>query len=702
MHARLSYIFPATLALFLAACGSGDPSVSDENSFDIGEAPDFRDEGSGLRCQSTRNLEDNQLLVSVQTPSNSPDAEQGSGLSTTTSADLSLIEVESPWSQSLSTETVGDDFVVTFEDGVPRRIDLAIEASVAGSTYRAPVASECGHVFVNPFSDVLVDEVIEGLDDDGISDINSCNDVACTYDLVWKPLADRVQSFEIDVTDGQSALKDRADFMAFLEQAKTLLTKEAATLSSGDSEDVAPGYNAVQYGISLNAGESSGFWATHTIDRGVSNANGAAYTYPSYSIGNLPLSELGFDLALGTVDIPKTRRSFDSTLDDAFRSYSTQANQLFAPQDDESGQSNLLSSLRPVLQTVSDEDARTIGWAPNPHVYRAGAVRETDEPPQAILSSYFHAARGWELSGTDDTGYEREGVLEQQAISTIELNLSEWSGEESFSPDSSTADYRFAGFELKPVSKGGIDVAQASLGTWDFTGSGQDNDENAATSWKLENSNTPSYSGFEMTPVLQLETPDDSNPEFTGNVFINFAGKNQQGNATEGIPNGAVSADERWIATSSRPTSSNTAGGSLLRIAYKQENSDEIPQSGAPIYKVQGFSIDDSNGLTQHENACLRLDSSDADYSFSGHRTEYTPNTDDFSVAQSEKESGSGCPVVENSDGSFTIEDCGTDSRQFQGFVADSGKTLVMITKSNESVGFLLGFRNDSAEGCPN
>ncbi|PAU78693.1 hypothetical protein CK501_13480 [Halovibrio salipaludis] len=701
MRTRLFYPLLTLSALALTACGSGDPSVSDENSFDIGTPPDFRDGGSGLRCQGTSNLEDNQLLVSVQTPSNSPDAEKGSGLSTTTSADLSLVEVGSSWSQSLSTENVGEEFVVTFEDGVPRRIDLAIEASVAGSTYKAPVASECGHVFVNPFSDVLIDEVIQDLDDSAISEINSCNDVACTYDLVWQPVADRVQSFEIDVTEGQSALRDRADFMAFLRQAETLLTQEAATLSSGENEDIAPGYNAVQYGISLNSGDNTGFWATHTLDRGVSEANGTAYTYPRYSIGNLPLSELGFDLALGTVDIPLRRRSFHSTLDDAFRSYSTQANQLFAPQDDNGTQNNMLSSLRPILQTVSDEGTRTIGWAPNPHVYRAGALRDSNAPPQAMLSSYFLAARGWELSGTADTGYEREAILEQQAIASVELNLAEWDDGNEFS---SNSEYQFAGFELKPAQSGSDKAARASIGDWQMGGNTGTENVDPGDTWSVGNGSMPEYADFDLESVTPKDTPNSNIDAFQGQLFLNYEKASQEGNSeTDRIPNAAVSANERWIAASSRPASTNSHGGSLLRIAYKQDDSDTLP-SGSSTYQVQGFSISSADALTQHENACLQLGSSSADYSFSGHRTSYESSSGNFTVAKQQLNSKNSCDLATDDGGeTFSINNCTTDGLQIEGFAADNGNTLVMITrKSNESVGFLLGFRDDSAEGCPN
>ncbi|MEQ6884367.1 hypothetical protein [Salicola sp. Rm-C-2C1-2] len=707
MQARLFTLIAASLSLALAACDSGGPSVSDKNSFGIGDTPDFRDEGSGDRCQSTRNLDDNQLLVSVQTPSNGPDAGKASGLSSTTRAELRLVEIASQWSQSLSTETVDDGFVVTFDNAIPRRIDIAIEASVAGSTFRAPVASECGHVFVNPFSEVLIDEVASDLvkNTNVVSEINRCNDVDCTYDLVWQPVADQVHSFEIDVTEGESALRERADFMTFLEKAEALLTQEAATLDktdgNNDGDNIAPGYNAVQYSVSLNTGDNGGFWATHTLDRGVSQTNGTAYTYPSYSIGNLSLSELGFDLALGTADMPFQRRSFDSPLDDAFRSYSTQANQLFAPEDDGNGDPRTLSSLRPVLQTVSDQGSRTIGWAPNPQVYRAGAQRAPNQPPEAMLSSHFFAARGWALSGTEETGYDRDQILEEQAISSIELNLSEWEGEDDFTPADFNADYQFAGFEVKPASNGGVDIARASLGTWEFTGNEQGT-EKKTSAWALNGSTTYPYSGFELLPVPQLETPDDGNREFLGNLFINYGSQNQRGNADEGIPNGAVSADERWIATSSRPTSEGAEAGSLLRVAYRQDAQDTLPASNT-AYRLQGVTITGSDSLIQHQNACIETNQESAAFELSGHKTDYSTDSDTLGIADATSESGEGCTLSPGSDrATFTINSCGSSKRAFKGFAANDGDTLVMITQSNEKVGFLLGFRDDSAAGCAN
>lgn len=702
MRACLFPLLLATISLALTACGSGDPSVSDENSFDISDPPEFRNEGSGLQCKSTRNLEDNQLLVSIQTPSNGPDAEKGSSLSNTTQGELRLIEIGGPLSSTLNTETADDSLIVTFEDSVPRGIDLAIEASVDGKTLRAPIASECGHVFVNPMSEVLVEEVVSDLSASRINAINSCNQVACTYDLLWQPVADRVHAFEIDVAEGESALRKRADFMAFLEHTETLLAQKAAPLTSnddnnddGDNNDpIAPSYNTVQFGVSLNAG-NSGFWAPHTLDRGVSRANGTAYTYPHYAIGNIPLPQLGIDLALGTVDIPRKRRSFSAPTDDAFRSYSTQANQLFAPRDAESGGAMMLSSLRPILQTISHESSQTIGWAPNPHVYRAGAHRAEGKPPQAMLSSYFHAARGWVLSGSEESDYERETILEEQAIANVEINLSQWDDTSAFR---STSKYRFAGVELKPGQSGSLALANASLGSWNLEGN--KGTETQGTTWALNGHSSPTSGGFELTPIRPQKTPDDAPEPFKGHLFLNYDAANQQGNsATDPIPNAAVSADERWIGASSRPASTNSGGGSLFRVAYKADDSDRLP-SGTPTYKVQGFSIGKTKTLTQHDSACLQIGTT-ADFNASSHTTRYDQGTADLSIANRDEVTETNCPLTEHNDGTFSIN-CGSTGLDFNGFAAHGGDTLVMITRTDQSIGFLLGFRDDSAGGCSN
>ena len=698
MHARLSYIFPATLALFLAACGSGDPSVSDENSF--GERSSF---STTPACEKTRDLEDNQLRVSVQVPDNGPDAEAGLGLVNTTNTSLTITgPTGSSKSVDFQREVEGDTFRLTFADGIPQDFETVIEAGVTGEStrYRAPLATNCGHVYINPLSDLLVSDVVAELvsDYDSVNEIDNCN-AACRYDLIWKPAADATQSFEIDVSGGTGALQDRKDFMAYLAQLRSLLKESAASIGELESEsnELEFSYNAIQYGISLNKAGNEVFWATHTPARGESSTDaGTSYTYPGYSITSTPFALSGL-ISNGSIDIPRVRSTFNGRdIDEAFTSYSTRSQSLY--QDNQ----NMLYSLRPILQTVSDAGTRLVGWAPNPHIHKANANRANDdEAPESLLSSYFHAARGWELNGSEGDGYERDDILEEQAIANIELNLSEWENGDEFT---SNAEYQFAGFELKPGQSGSIQIARASLGTWDLANGTETNQ--TSSDWSLNDTSSP-YKDFQLDSVIPERSPNENSGQFKGDLFINYDNYPIDDNSTTGsVPNAAVSSDKRWIAASARPVDPASAeGGSLLRIAYKQQSGDKLPQSGAPTYKVQGFSID-SNGLTQHENACFKLDNSVNDtaaYSFTGHRTTYnTSSIDSFSIAKRAEESGSDCSLTENSDGSFTIEDCEPDSRQFEGFVADGGNTLVMITKSNESVGFLLGFRDDSAEGCPN
>ena len=691
MRTRLFYLLLTLSALALTACGSGDPSVSDENSFGLGPRPAFEDNGSSLRCRSTRNLDDNQLLVSVQTPSTSPDARKGSSLANTTSTDLTLVDLNGSLSRALQQETNDGDFIVTFEDPIPRRIDRAIEATVGGTTYRAPVASECGHVFVNPFSDVLIDEVARDLTSSEIDSINNCDEVACTYDLVWQTMADRVQSFEINVSDGQSALKDRKDFMAFLDHGESLLTQDEAELQSDNQDDVAPAFNTVQFGVSLNnSQQNGGFWATHTIARGSSTANGGtSYTYPGYSIGNLEFANLGFDLALGTVDVPFTRSSFGfSALDPAFRSYSTQSNQLY-----QSGNGNIFSSLRPLLQTVSDVGTRTIGWAPNPHIHTASAERTDREAPQAMLSNYFHAAKAWELSGSEEEGYNRQKLLEEHAITNVEINLSEW--DDSINRFSTDEEYRFIGFELKPDTAGGIKRATARTGTWTMDSNTNTGSETSVTEWFLANTSPTAYSKFEFESVKQKVTPNEIREPFLGNLFFTYPSFPLEGGTTsDRVPNAAVSPDGEWIALSARPGAGNQSGGSILRVARKASSIGPLPD--AANYRIKGFSIS-SDTLSQYEDACLTVENSSVSYDFIKHQSSTDSN---FTVADSGRESGSGCNIKGTDP--FTIDGCSSGSAQFKGFTTDNGNTLVMITKSNESVGFLLGFRDDSAEGCPN
>lgn len=140
--------------------------------------------------------------------------------------------------------------------------------------------------------------------------------------------------------------------------------------------------------------DNGAFWASHTIDRGQSTANGStSFAYPLLTLNGINLS----------------------AEDDVFSSYSTNSNRLYRR-----GNDNLMS-LRRLLQTVDNSS----------------------------------------------DGLERDQLLEEQAISGIEMDLAEWASGQSFSADDN---YWFAGFELKASGVNNFAFARASLGEWSSIG----------------------------------------------------------------------------------------------------------------------------------------------------------------------------------------------------------------------------------------
>ncbi len=362
-------------------------------------------------------------------------------------------------------------------------------------------------------------------------------------------------------------------------------------------------------------------------------------------------------------------------------------------------------SLRRLLQTVDDtSDGRTVGWAPNPHVFEAAVSGSETEDPRALLSGYFHGARGIELTGSSSGGFSREAVLEEQATAGIELDLAEWPSGQEFSPD---ADYWFAGFELKAGDVGGFGFARASLGEWNnITGNGIGTEDiptnGAGTVWTLNASGSISdttdptpYGGFQIDESTRQQSANDTG-EFLGNLYLNYDNANLEGGGN--IPNGAASPDSYWLAFSGRSQPADDDAGDILRLARTKDASPS-PVSDTP-YRLKGFSIEvtgtGEHRLAQREGACLTFDAGDAEMNLEGHRTQYRSDSGEFRIANAEQSSSS-CSHDQNDP--FTI-DCTNPDFEARGYAADGGDTLVMITRTDQSVGFLLGFRDDSAEGC--
>ena len=714
MHARLLLPTLTALSIALMGCESGDPSVSRINSFGDGTESDIRNDGSGLRCKNTRNLDDNQLLVSVQTPGDTPDAEPDRGLTNTTDATLRVESTRDGTRYEFNSRTAGEDLVLTFPDGIPDGVEVIITASVGGDRYRAPIASSCGHAFVNPFSERLVETIVTDLSDGEIASINDCTTSDCPYLLRWEPLVDQVQTFEINA----ATLPDRADFAAFLERSRELLTQTPANFVSNDNGQINLAFNTVQFGVSLthNRSDNTAFWASHTIDRGQSTANGGTgFAYPLLTLNGINLSTgddaftddfLNFDFSAARIDVPFERNSGTaSPLDSVFSSYSTNSNRLYRRTN------NNLMSLRRLLQTVDDtSDGRTVGWAPNPHLFEAGVSgpeagesRFDAEDPRALLGGYFHGARGIELTGNSGDGFERDQVLEEQAIAGIELDLAEWAPSQSFTADDN---YWFAGFELKAGNANSFGLARASLGAWDnmaVNGSGTENVPADGAVWELHSNGTVSdttdptpYGGFQINESAQKQSANDTG-DFLGNLYLNYDNANLEGG--NDVPNGAASPDGYWLAFSGRSQSADDDAGDILRLA-RTRNVSPSPVSGTP-YRLKGFSIEVSgNGkhrLTQRASACMTLDAGNADIRLEGHRTQYSTDSGEYRIADAEQSSTS-CTYSQNN--LFSIDSCSSSHFQARGYAADGGDTLVMITRTDQSVGFLLGFKDDSAEGC--
>ncbi|MYL25525.1 MULTISPECIES: hypothetical protein [Halomonadaceae] len=699
MRTRLFYPLLTLSALALTACGSGDPSVSDENSFGVKPPPDFQDRGAPSRCSNTRSLDDNELLVSVETPSPSS-SDLKRELSKTTDASFRVESVNGS-TYTFNSRTEGDDYILTFPDGIPQDIEVFIRATLPdGEQHRAPIATSCGHVFVNPFSDRLISDIVKELDPDEIDYINECSNTRCPYTIRWAPLADRIQNFEINA----SALNEREDFATFLRDARRYLTHDPAEFKGDENSQISETFNTVQYGVSLThdlEDNNTGYWASHTTSRAQStNSEGTSFIYPFLSISGVDAPDdipLNFDFSAARIDSPYKRSSWGvSNLDSVFSSYGTGTNRLYRYNN-----GNLVS-FRPLFQTIdTTSDERTIGWAPNPDLYEA-SFSGTMKEPSALFSSYFMGARGIELTGSSEEDYERSHLLEEQAIAGIEFDL-----QQTGSYTEPTENYVFAGFELKAnPNDGSLTFARATIGNWGFNSGSGSGSETEVEEWTIPSSPIASpYKEFEITRQDQFETVN-SDGKFKGNLFLNYDSDSQDPGTTPRVPNGAISPKGTWMTFSTRRDDRNdTDAGDLLRIARQADTTAEIQDNTQ--YRVTGFSVEDtgsSEALIQHENACIDTSGTGGPkINLQGHRTDYDSGSSQFNVARDFAPGTLQCTLDSSATPGFMINSCdGSTDREIRGVAADSGDTLIMITKSNESVGFLLGFRDDSVEGCPN
>jgi|GEM_PF-669853 hypothetical protein len=730
----LMVVIPA--AAFLTGClESASDSASNVNSFPQGDGtgPGFSDSTTGSITNES-NLDENQLRVSVQVPDGIAEGEAGRrNLLSTTNAQLSVTRVDADLQtvDNLNPRIRTEDnaFVLTFRDRnrVPSDIDLIVTAAVGSNTYQAPLAAGSRHVRLNPFTDYLVHRVIgDELSPTDISNLKSCSENLCTQALVWSPLVDQVQNFEIDIPSNSSAsqarnfLNQRADFADFVAQATDALTLDQDRIGSLEGIDTSTtSFNTVYFGTSLNFDRTNNtpFWATRTISRGESVSNGGVgFAYPSLTLTSFAVELLDLNITSLASDVPYIRNSAGfSDLDGDTNTHSTSPGPAFI----RDGQSLIAS--RPVFQSITRQGDQTTGWAPDPHFLAGYLLGETNDP-EALLSSYFHAGKTLSLTATGDGQFDRNKTLEEQATSALEINLPQWDESDGATLHPEPL-YNLIGFELIPEADGSLSKVRATLGEWETISSGHplrfEEDTSSTLSnaivWELANGSVADqdsgadnpYQGQSDVSAIDIRFSSGDDAAFRGHTFYNHDSVEiQEAGLAEPKPNGAISPDHRWMAFSARSGSIPDETGDFIRIAHHHDSDDSI--SPTSIYRLVGFDISldgTEERLAQLNGSCLEAGNSDTLLVKRGLEVTRTVSTAG-SYTEPETlpaEALNLTPISADSEGRFSIEDPDKNHDTFiKGFIADEGNTLVMLKKTGQSLGIMLGFREDELTECPN
>ena len=733
LPSRMALMAVITVAALLTGClESASESASNENSFPQTDGTGAQFSGSGSGSGGSNAPSDaSKIRVSVQVPAGIVDGEGGRRhLLTTANAQLSVKRVGSS-RDSVPDHRINsdnDDFIISFtgRERAPSDIDLVISATVNGYTFTAPLAAASRHVKLNPFTDYLVQNVIKQLSGSQIRDLKSCEHNLCTQALIWSPLVDQVQNYEIDIPEDSSPqqsrnlLAGRADFADFVEQSRTALTLDQDRIGGleGSIDTNTTNFNTVYFGASLNMDQNQNlpFWASRTITRGDSVSNGGVgFAYPSLTLTSFAVEFLDLNITSLASDVPYIRNSASfSDLDGITNTLSTSPGPAFI-RDEQS-----LIASRPALQSITQAGDTTTGWAPDPHFLTAYILGNKDNPT-ALLSSYFHAGKTLSLRETPQGRYERTETIERQATSTLELNFPQWEEDRNngFEPKSG---YHLIGFELFPgQNTSSAPLVRASFGNWDFDqATTNEAQETESTVWELSQSGVTSpnspYGGStpEITPHYYRGSSADT-PSLKGHAFLNYPNIDidgagvDEGGPDGNIPNGAITPDNQWMAFSARTNNrtNNTDTGDFIRIAHDASSGASITEGDK--FRVQGFSVmltsDNQGGnvdqLKQITESCIEAGKNNTTFHEQGVSVSYNQANGTYREPfqfPEESEPIELDPIGPGND--FSIGTTSGDV-QFRGFVADEGNTLVMLKKTPQSLGILLGFREDNPPGCP-
>ena len=743
----------AALALALAAgtllpgCDStsgGSSIPANNDGFPERDATDssFNDSGAG-GGNNDGGLDGNQLRVSVQVPAELAEGEPGRrNLLTTTDASLRVTRVDANLREQATLDpdidTVNDDFILTFDDrsSAPSDVDLIVSATVNGQTFSAPLAAGSKHIQLNPFTDFLVSRVIgDRLEAGDINDIKSCEATLCPEGLIWSPLVDQVQNFEIDIPADRTSprqarefLDSRADFAGFVEQATSALILGQERISSfeGETETATTFFNTVYFGASLNRDRpgSTPFWASRTITRGEStNSAGTGFAFPNLTLTSFAIDLLDISVTSLALDVPYIRDSAGrSQLDGSTNTHSTSPGSAFIRDG------KTLIASRPLFQSITNRNDTTIGWAPDPHFLAGYLPGDPDAPeafPGAVLASYFQAGKTLELSRRGNDGFDRETTLEDQATANLELSFPEWEENDGseFNPPNDGS-YNMVGFELIPAFDGSGPSVRATFGRWDVSArtparSVEDTTGADSIVWELGSSgvndgsgNNNPYEGGADLELLPVRNSTQDSPGFRGHLLYNHDSvgirdtnvPDEQGGP---IPNAALTPDSRWIALSAATTGNTNGTGDLVRIAHAPSVDDRV--EAGDEYRIVGFEVTvngDEERLRQLNGSCLQAGGDSAGTQLFERGIEVAHNRgimNSYQPARRFDKEPVTLGAIPESGNRFAIVEANAsgDPTELRGYVADNGDTLVMVKKTGPSLGILLGFREDEPEGCP-
>ncbi len=514
--------------------------------------------------------------------------------------------------------------IITFDNGTPVGPNVIIEATYGGTTLRALATDVDSDIKINPFSDLLIQEILGNYTPGEFDQVMDCvNDVGgtlCINKYVWGTLADQIHDFEIDIPTGLNAdqaisfLTGRGDLISYMSAMAdyALLDSTAAGVVSASSAD----YNTVLWAPELAQTfreasiSGSGQWGTRSAsEKTVTDINGTGYFYPGLTLTNFSLFNI--NVTQLSSDIPYNRQVLIQTSSNDFfeRSNWDINSHSSAPGAATLEEDTRLLAGRSMYQSITGRtSSEIIGWTRNPYYLDAFAGGSPDEPDR-LVSSYFTAGKAIELV-SEQRKLKRDQLLENYYVSVLELNLLR---EEGFQEETLNGrDYNVVYLSTQ-VDDEGAEPFVIESGVGSFSISGQNVTASLTTS-SVRRSNTGIVSSS-----TGLRAPDWLISERPSRVFVAGEGQQQVNlgrlsldsdtvSNPDDIPQvgiGASTPDGDLLAFN---IDTGTIGNGLL-IAGEQTSATR-PSSGT--FKLQGVGLamaDNTNRLAHFNNAVLTIQS---------------------------------------------------------------------------------------------